>query len=143
MLVKIPGSGYITRRYTSYADVNTLAALLQGFPALTFLIYKSTEVDDMWLKKVLNSQFLHRMGLLFTLIAAVSWAGAWLAGDTGRFWGFTQNRLYMDTICFLLVAAGLRIGCLMHHLEEHMGIRPNPYGYKIDPPIDKVTMPPI
>ncbi|HEY3026795.1 MAG TPA: hypothetical protein VGJ55_11650 [Pyrinomonadaceae bacterium] len=96
-----------------------------------------------WMKKVLNSQFLHRMGLLFTLIAAISWGGAWLAGENGKFWGFSQNRLYMDTICFLLVAAGLRIGCLMHHLEEHMGIRPNPYGYRIDPPIDKVTMPPV
>ncbi|MEO8436660.1 MAG: hypothetical protein ABI596_17310 [Pyrinomonadaceae bacterium] len=98
---------------------------------------------EAWMKKVLNSKFLHRMGLLFTLLASIPWAAAWIAGEDGRVWGLTQNRLYLDAICFLLVAAGLRIGCLMHHLEERLGIRPNPYGYKVDPPLDKATLPPV
>ena len=96
----------------------------------------------MWLKKMLNSQFLHRSGLLFTLCAVVTWLAAWKAGENGRVWGFTQTRLYLDTICFLLVALGLRVGCLMHHWEERMGIRPNPYGYTVDPVLDKLRLPP-
>lgn len=96
----------------------------------------------MWLKKILNSQFLHRAGLFFTLCAVVTWLAAWNAGENGRTWGFTQTKLYMDTICFLLVALGLRVGCLMHHWEERMGIRPNPYGYIEDPPLKGLRLPP-
>jgi hypothetical protein len=94
-----------------------------------------------WMKKVLNSQFLHRMGLIFTLVGVVWMGAAWLAEDGGSLWGFSQERLYLDAICFLLIAAGLRIGCLMHHWEERLGIRPNPYGYTVEP-LDKAPLPP-
>lgn len=91
-----------------------------------------------WLKRTLNSQFLHRFGLIFTLIGAVWLGGAWLAGDGGEFLGWSQAHWYLDAICFLLIAAGLRIGCLMHHYEERLGIRPNPYGYTVQP-LDKAS----
>ena len=94
-----------------------------------------------WMKKTLNSQFLHRMGLIFTLLGVVWMGAAWLAGDGGEFLGFSQERLYLDTICWLLIAAGLRIGCLMHHWEERLGIRPNPYGYTVQP-LDQSPLPP-
>lgn len=94
-----------------------------------------------WMKKTLNSQFLHRMGLIFTLLGAVWMGAAWLAGDGGEFLGFSQERLYLDAICWLLIAAGLRIGCLMHHWEERLGIRPNPYGYTVQP-LDQAPLPP-
>ncbi len=95
-----------------------------------------------WMKKNLNSQFLHRWGLVFTLIGAVFMGGAWLAGDGGDFLGWSQVHWYLDAICFFLIAAGLRIGCLMHHWEERLGIRPNPYGYTVSPPVDGATLPP-
>ena len=94
-----------------------------------------------WMKKTLNSQFLHRMGLIFTLVGVVWMGAAWLAGDGGEFLGFSQERLYLDAICWLLIAAGLRIGCLMHHWEERLGIRPNPYGYTVQP-LDQAPLPP-
>ncbi len=94
-----------------------------------------------WLKKVLNSKFLHQMGLIFTLVGVVFMGGAWLAGDGGDFLGWSQAHWYLDAICFLLIAAGLRIGCLMHHWEERLGIRPNPYGYTVEP-IDGRQLPP-
>jgi hypothetical protein len=94
-----------------------------------------------WLKKALNSQFLHRMGLIFTLLGSVWMGAAWIAGQNGKFLGLHQTRLYLDAICFLLIAAGLRIGCLMHHWEERLGIRPNPYGYTVEP-LNKAPLPP-
>ena len=111
--------------------------------AVAFVIPNKTGVDDMWIKKVLNSQFLHRLCLVFTLVGAITWILAWIAGENGRVCGFTQTRYYMDTICFLLVALGLRLGCLMHHWEERLGVRPNPYGYTVNPPIDKAQLPPL
>ena len=94
-----------------------------------------------WLKKVLNSKFLHQMGLIFTLVGVVFMGGAWLAGDGGEFLGWSQAHWYLDAICFLLIAAGLRIGCLMHHWEERLGIRSNPYGYTVEP-LDRAPLPP-
>jgi hypothetical protein len=49
----------------------------------------------------------------------------------------------MDTINFLLIALGLRLGCLMHHWEERLGVRPNPYGYTVVPPINGAKLPPL
>ena len=95
-----------------------------------------------WMKKTLNSQFLHRMGLIFTLVGVVWLGGAWIAGDGGEFLGWSQAHWYLDAIIWLLIAAGLRIGCLMHHWEERLGIRPNPYGYTVSPPLDGTTLPP-
>ena len=31
----------------------------------------------------------------------------------------------------------------LRDMEERLGVRPNPYGYTVNPPIDKATLPPL
>ncbi len=80
-----------------------------------------------WLKKVLNSKFLHRFSLLWTIVAIAALFAAWIAGEGGTFLGLSQDRLYDDAIALGVIAVGFRIGCLIHHWEEYLGIRPSPY----------------
>ena len=69
-------------------------------------------------KAVKWSPILHFL-LLITLTAGLlSLVGAWIAGEGGTFFGFSQEHLYNDTNAFFLLTIGLALGVLIHRQKE-------------------------
>lgn len=61
---------------------------------------------------------LHGATVLVVFVGLLAVLGAWLAGETGRVFGLTQQHLYNDATVLLLLAIGLGVGTVIHLLEE-------------------------
>ncbi|MCH7568011.1 MAG: hypothetical protein IIA87_01185 [Nanoarchaeota archaeon] len=64
------------------------------------------------------SPILHILTMIIGLVALLSLIGAWIAGENGRFLGFSQIHLFYDAISLFLFAILAALGTLIHQNEE-------------------------
>ncbi|MDP2789148.1 MAG: hypothetical protein Q8O46_03825 [bacterium] len=69
-----------------------------------------------------------KLSKIFHVIAAVvGWVGvgallsAWVAGENGTAFGFTQTHLFLDAIVLVLIAIWMQIATLHHMKLEEKG----------------------
>jgi len=64
------------------------------------------------------SPILHFLTVISVTMGFLSLVGAWIAGEGGRFLGFSQEHLFNDATVLMLLAIGLALGVLIHRDQE-------------------------
>lgn len=61
------------------------------------------------------SKVLHIVSVLAGFWGVLALVGAWLAGQDGTIWGFSQQHCFYDAIVLVLIAIWLQLAT-MHHI---------------------------
>lgn len=61
-----------------------------------------------------KAQTLTNVSIVVGVIGILSLIGAWLAGESGLFLGFSQKHLFADAGLLLLIAIWLKLGAIYH-----------------------------
>ncbi|MEK7182379.1 MAG: hypothetical protein AAB334_01745 [Patescibacteria group bacterium] len=64
------------------------------------------------------STIVHGASIIFGIWGGLALVGAWLAGDGGNFWGFSQQHFYNDAIVLQLIAISAGICTLIRRQLE-------------------------
>ena len=67
------------------------------------------------------SKVLHIVSVIAGLWGVLALIGAWLAGENGTIWGFSQQHCFYDAIVLILIAIWLQIGTIHHMMLEKKG----------------------
>ena len=59
------------------------------------------------------SKLIHLISILVGIVGALALFGAWIAGETGTFLGFSQSHLFIDALVFELIAIAASICTLV------------------------------
>jgi hypothetical protein len=66
-----------------------------------------------------KSSFIHGVSIVTGIWGALALLAAWIAGEGGTFWGFSESHLFNDAIVLELIASGAGICALYRQrLEE-------------------------
>ncbi len=69
------------------------------------------------------SKIFHVASVLAGLLGVVMLLGAWVAGENGTAFGFTQPHLFMDAIVLVLIAIWVQLATIHHMKLEENGER--------------------
>lgn len=68
-----------------------------------------------------KSSFIHGVSIVAGIWGALALIGAWLAGQNGTIWGFTQQHCYNDAIVLTLISISAGICALYRRQVEREG----------------------
>jgi len=67
------------------------------------------------------SKMLHVGSVIAGFWGISALVGAWLAGENGTIWGFSQQHCFFDAIILMLIAIWLAISTMHHMMLEKNG----------------------
>ena len=65
-----------------------------------------------------KSSFIHGVSIVAGIWGALALIGAWLAGQNGTIWGFTQQHCYNDAIVLTLISISAGVCALYRRQLE-------------------------
>lgn len=68
-----------------------------------------------------RSTFMHGVSIVAGIWGFLALIGAWLAGDTGTIWGFTQQHCFFDAIVLELISVSAGICAIYRRQLEREG----------------------
>jgi hypothetical protein len=68
-----------------------------------------------------KSSFFHRVSIITGILGALALIGAWLAGEGGTIFGFSQQHCYNDAIVFTLISVSAGICAIYRRQLERDG----------------------
>lgn len=68
-----------------------------------------------------KSSFIHGVSIVAGIWGALALIGAWLAGQNGTIWGFTQQHCYNDAIVLTLISISAGVCALYRRQLEREG----------------------
>lgn len=70
---------------------------------------------------MLKSSFIHGVSIVAGIWGALALVGAWLAGENGTIFGFSQQHCYLDAIVMTLISISAGICALYRRQLEREG----------------------
>lgn len=67
------------------------------------------------------SKVLHVVSVIIGFWGVLALIGAWLAGENGTIWGFSQQHCFFDAIILVLIAIWIQIATMHHMMLEKTG----------------------
>ncbi len=67
------------------------------------------------------SKVLHVLSVIAGLWGVLALIGAWIAGENGTIWGFSQQHCFYDAVVLTLIAIWLQLGVMHHMMLEKKG----------------------
>ncbi len=67
------------------------------------------------------SKILHVVSVVAGFWGVLALIGAWLAGENGTIWGFSQQHCFYDAIILVLIAIWSQLGAMHHMMLEKNG----------------------
>ena len=67
------------------------------------------------------SKAIHWVSIITAIWGVLALIGAWLAGENGIIFGFTQQHCYNDAIVFMLISISAGICAMYRHQLEKEG----------------------
>ncbi|TAL19670.1 hypothetical protein EPN90_02685 [Patescibacteria group bacterium] len=65
-----------------------------------------------------KSSIMHWLGRIFGISGGLALVSAWVAGENGRVWGFSQPHLYNDAIVLTLVGISALVCAIIYREQE-------------------------
>ena len=65
-----------------------------------------------------RSTIFHTLGRIAGVIGTLALIGAWLAGEQGTFWGFSQTHLFNDAIVITLLSISALVCGMFYFMLE-------------------------
>ncbi|OGN10769.1 MAG: hypothetical protein A3J46_01970 [Candidatus Yanofskybacteria bacterium RIFCSPHIGHO2_02_FULL_41_11] len=69
-----------------------------------------------------KSSFIHGVSIVAGIWGALALIGAWLAGQNGTIFGFTQQHCYNDAIVLILISISAGV-CALYRRQLEQGVR--------------------
>ena len=69
-----------------------------------------------------KSSFIHGVSIVAGIWGALALIGAWLAGQNGTIFGFTQQHCYNDAIVLTLISISVGV-CALYRRQLEQGVR--------------------
>ncbi len=69
------------------------------------------------------SKVLHIGSIVAGIWGILALIGAWMAGEGGTIWGFSQQHCFFDAIVLMLIAIWLAVSTMHHMMLEKTGER--------------------
>jgi uncharacterized membrane protein YdbT with pleckstrin-like domain len=69
-----------------------------------------------------KSSFIHGVSIVAGIWGVLALIGAWLAGQNGTIWGFTQQHCYNDAIVLTLISISAGV-CALYRRQLEQGVR--------------------
>jgi len=69
-----------------------------------------------------KSLFIHGVSIVAGIWGVLALIGAWLAGQNGTIWGFTQQHCYNDAIILTLISISSGV-CALYRRQLEQGVQ--------------------